>query len=439
MHSDKPTLSVSAYFDAQAQDLTSQCTRCGKCVEVCPTLRSDSVPPSGAMPEEVITGVVTFLRGGALSDPARVWAEVCMGSGECITACPEHINPRLMLTIVASRIKAAKSERGENPTAAYFKRMSQIINLAAGMQMSPEQYRRLTGRAGSPERSDIVMYLGCNVLRTPVIAFSLLDILDRLGVEYAVLGGVANCCGLVHLKLEGDVQGMEAITSRTIDKMAALNPRTVLQWCPSCVLQFEETVQGFRPYPFEFRHVSDFLVDQLDRLRALFVQAVPRRVALHRHDGGLGIAQKVEQLLSSVPGLEIVSIEEHYDWAYSCGPGALGNVAAAREASHRQTLRSAVEAGAEVLVTQYHTCHRDLAAFEGQYPLEVKNWTTLLAMALGLPEHEDRYKRYKLHDNINAILADAKEFIEANNLDMSAIREILPHLLAGKERGLSVW
>lgn len=439
MHSDSPTLSFSAYFDAQARQLTSLCTRCGKCVEVCPTLRSGSVPPSAAKPEEVITGVVAFLRGGALSDPARAWAEVCMGSGECITACPEHINPRLMLTIAVSRIKAAESERGENPTAAYFKRMSQIINLAAGMQMSPEQYRRLTGRAGSPDRSDIVMYLGCNVLRTPVIAFSLLDILDRLGVEYALLGGVANCCGLVHLKLEGDVHGTDVITSRTIDKMMALNPRTVLQWCPSCVLQFEETVRGFRPYPFEFRHVSDFLVGQLDRLRALFVQAIPRRVALHRHDGGLGIAEKVEQLLSSVPGLEIVPIEEHYDWAYSCGPGALGNVAAAREASHRQTLASAVEAGAEVLVTQYHTCHRDLAAFEGQYPLEVKNWTTLLAMALGLPEHEDRYKRYKLHNDINAILADAKEFIEANNLDTSTIREILPNLLAGKERGLSVW
>ncbi len=439
MHSEDPALSISAYFDAQARQLTSLCTRCGKCVEVCPTLRSGPARPDGATPEAAITGVVDFLRGGPLPEPSRAWAEVCMGSGECIKSCPEHINPRLMLTIAVSRIKTAKSERGENPTAAYFKRMSQIINLAAGMQMSPEQYRRLTGRAGSPDRSDIVMYLGCNVLRTPVIAFSLLDVLDRLGVEYALLGGVANCCGLVHLKLEGDVPGMEVITSRTIDKMVALRPTTVLQWCPSCVLQFEETVRGFRPYPFEFRHVSDFLVDHLDRLKGLFVQAIPRRVALHRHDGGLGIAQKVEQLLSSVPGLEIVPIEEHYDWAYSCGPGALGNVAAAREASHRQTLRAAVEAGAEVLVTQYHTCHRDLSAFEGQYPLEVKNWTTLLAMALGSPEHEDRYKRYKLHADIDAILADAKEFIEANNLDMSAIREILPTLLAGKERGLSVW
>jgi hypothetical protein len=90
-------------------------------------------------------------------------------------------------------------------------------------------------------------------------------------------------------------------------------------------------------------------------------------------------------------------------------------------------------------VTLYHTCHRDLCGFEGQYPIEVKNWTTILASALGLPEHEDRYKRIKLHNEISAILEDAKEFIEAHALDMSTLREVLPNLLVGKERGMSVW
>ena len=89
-----------------------------------------------------------------------------------------------------------------------------------------------------------------------------------------------------------------------------------------------------------------------------------------------------------------------------------------------------------MLVTLYHTCHRDLCAFEGRYPLEVKNWTGLLAVAMGLPEHEDRYKCYKLY---NDVTEDGKEFLQAHKLDVSAIREVLPALLEGKERGLSVW
>lgn len=432
-------LTLKAYFDSQAQYLTDRCTRCGKCVEVCPILRSDYSTLKEARPVEVVTGVVEFLRGGPLSREAQAWTEACMGSGECIAHCPERINPRLMLAIALSRLRAAKSQRGDNPFGDYFKRMSQIIKLATGMQMAPEAYRRITGQDGRKERAEVVMYLGCNVLRTPVIAFSVLDILDRLEVDYAVLGGVANCCGLVHLKLHGDIENTDVLASGTIAKLAAFTPEKVLHWCPSCVLQFGETIKGWRPHAFEFEHVSDYLVGRLDALRGMFVGPVRRRIALHRHDGGLSVYRNVERLLAAIPGVEIVPIAEHHHWAYSCGPGALGNVQAAREAAHRQTLRSAVEAGIEVLVTLYHTCHRDLCVFEGEYPLEVKNWTGLLAVALGLPEHADRYKRYKLYSDINAILEDAKEFLEAYKLDVSGIREILPGLLAGKERGLSVW
>ena len=432
-------VTLEAYFESQAQYLTDRCTRCGKCVEVCPIVHTEYTPLKDAEPVGVITGVVEFLRGKALSKEAENWTELCMGSGECITHCPEHINPRLMLAIALTRIRAQKSERGENPQDGFYKRMSQIIKLATGLQMSPEQYRRVTGSGGNKAQADLVMYLGCNVLRTPVIVFSVMDILDRLGVDYAMLGGVANCCGLVHLKLHGDVESTDVIASGTIDKLAAFGARKVLHWCPSCVMQFGETLKGLRPHSFEFEHFSEYLANKLTTLREMFVQPIRRRVALHHHDGGMGIHQNVGRLLAAIPGLEVVPIEEHHNWAYSCGPGALGNVQAAREASHRQTLEAAVTAGADMLVTLYHTCHRDLCAFEGQYPLEVKNWTSLVAVAMGLPEHEDRYKRYKLYNDINAILEDGKEFLQAHKLDVSAIREVLPGLLVGKERGLSVW
>lgn len=432
-----PTL--EAHFEAQARDLTDRCTRCGKCVEVCPIVGSTHSPVPQGRPVEVVTGVVEFLRGGPLTGPSRAWTEACMGSGECIPACPERINPRLMLAIAVSRLRAETTREGANPFGNYFKRMSQIIKLATGMQMSPAAYRRLTGQDTRKARADVVMYLGCNVLRTPVIAFSLLDILDRLDVDYAVVGGVANCCGMIHLRLHGDVETGGIIAGGTLQKLAALEPTKVLHWCPTCVMQFGETSAGWRPPAFAFEHVAAYLVARLDELRTRFVTPVRRRVALHRHDGGLGIYEHVETLLRAVPGVEIVPIEEHHHLAYSCGPGALANVPAAREESHRQTFRSAVAAGADTLLTLYHTCHRDLCVFEGQYPVEVRNWTGLLAEALGLPVHEDRYKRYKLHDDINMVLDDAQEFLAAHKIDVSGLREVLPGLLAGKERGLSVW
>jgi Fe-S oxidoreductase len=317
--------------------------------------------------------------------------------------------------------------------------MSQLINLAVGMQMSPPQYRRLIGKEGNREQAEVVFYLGCNVLRTPVIVFSAMDILDELGVDYAMLGGVANCCGIIHLKFHGDAESAEIITGRTLDRLAAFNPRTVLHWCPSCVLHFGESVEGFRPYPFEFEHLARYLAGRLEDLRARFVAPIPRRLALHRHDGGLGISESVERILRAIPSVEIVSNDERPHWAYTCGPGALSNLERVRQEAHQRTMESAVSAGADVLVTLYHTCHRDLCAFEGTFPLQVKNWTSVVAVALGLPEHEDRYKRIKLHNEINAILEDAREFMAAHGLDMSAVRELLPGLLAGKERGTAVF
>lgn len=96
-----------------------------------------------------------------------------------------------MLAIAVSRRRAEQSRQGANPTGGYFRRMSKIINVAGGMQMSPGQYCR--------SRS-----------WTSWIASALI---------YAVLGGVANCCGLVHLKLHGDVDTTDGIATGTLDKL----------------------------------------------------------------------------------------------------------------------------------------------------------------------------------------------------------------------------
>jgi hypothetical protein len=64
--------------------------------------------------------------------------------------------------------------------------------------------------------------------------------------------------------------------------------------------------------------------------------------------------------------------------------------------------------GVDTLVTIYHACHRELVPWELAADAEeafrsfrVENYLTTVARALGLPEREDRYKRF-------AHMADAK-------------------------------
>jgi len=82
------------------------CTRCGKCVEVCP-----SVKPAGikdASPKDIISGVLDILRTGQGNETSRKWAASCMLSGECIKACDYGVNPRFLLAM--ARVAMAKAE-----------------------------------------------------------------------------------------------------------------------------------------------------------------------------------------------------------------------------------------------------------------------------------------------------------------------------------------
>src|SRR5262245_38308868 len=90
---------------SRVDDMVDACTRCGKCVEVCPSVAPAGIADVG--PEEVITGVIDILRSGQGHDAARRWASSCMLSGECIKACDYGVNPRFLLAM--TRLAMARS------------------------------------------------------------------------------------------------------------------------------------------------------------------------------------------------------------------------------------------------------------------------------------------------------------------------------------------
>ena len=86
---------------------------------------------------------------------------------------------------------------------------------------------------------DVVFYTGCNVLKTPHIALLCLDILDLLEVDYEVMGGVGQCCGVYQYRA-GDFENNSKVAYATIDGLAAAGASTVLSWCPSCQISIGE-------------------------------------------------------------------------------------------------------------------------------------------------------------------------------------------------------
>src|SRR5262249_61076693 len=82
---------------ARAAEMVDACTRCGKCVEVCPTAKPAGI--GNASSQSVIGGVLDILRTGEGPAASKAWAEGCARSGDCIAAWHETRKPRVLLSM----------------------------------------------------------------------------------------------------------------------------------------------------------------------------------------------------------------------------------------------------------------------------------------------------------------------------------------------------
>ena len=98
-----------AYIERNIERTLQSCTTCGKCFDACPMPQySDKL--TGQAGADVVAGVLDILRGKDATPAALEWTRVCTQSATCIPACPESVNPMLMLRL--SRITALGSTGG---------------------------------------------------------------------------------------------------------------------------------------------------------------------------------------------------------------------------------------------------------------------------------------------------------------------------------------
>jgi len=106
-------------LEARKQDIFDSCTSCGRCFEVCPMTAPAGIADAKA--SDVVSGVLDILRGGSGTAASERWAQVCSGSGNCIPACPEAVNPRFMLALtrVALQKRASAEEQHKKGSTAF--------------------------------------------------------------------------------------------------------------------------------------------------------------------------------------------------------------------------------------------------------------------------------------------------------------------------------
>jgi heterodisulfide reductase subunit D len=430
-------ISFEAALGERVDDMLDACTRCGKCVEVCP-----SVKPAGiadASSEDIIGGVLDIIRSGDGPEASRRWAASCMLSGECIKACDYGVNPRFLLAMARLAIAKAGSALPDRRRLGVerYRDLGRDVTVLSRLQLDGEVLERLGQKSASvstpAEAPDFVFYTGCNVLKTPHIALLALDIMDALGVTYQVMGGPSHCCGVMQLR-PGDIEMSGRMGSNSIEKLSHSKSGQVISWCPSCYVQFTEltlpTIERQRgSRPFEMTPFMRFLDGRLAQLIPHLQRRVEMRVALHQHPGVAGAMEAAAEILRAIPGVELVDLKQP---AVGLQSFSLGVLPEFKRELQLGELQAARDAGVDALITVYHSEHRELCAHERDWPFHIINILEVVGQSMGL-HRDDRYKQLKIMQDADQIVAECGDLIAQHALDAGKARDVVIKAMLGDQ------
>ncbi|MBR9765146.1 MAG: (Fe-S)-binding protein [Rhodobacteraceae bacterium] len=413
--------------DQTMHDLASACVACGKCFSVCPM--TDAIGIGDADPQAVTKGAVDLLAGGEGTPEARLWAHACSSSGLCSDVCDYGIDPKMLVRFANyGQVRRAAGPAVRRNAMTSFRAMAKTVRVVSRLQLPQDTIDRLQpprAEEAPPGGTDVVLYTGCNIHKTPHILVLCLDVLERMGTSYTVIGGPSACCGINQFRAgDGETSGRAGLS--TLSQIKDVQAGANLSWCPSCQSQFDEILlpnyqrmtqdDSFALLPF-----FEYLEQNLDRLRPHLAKPVNKVVALNERPGLPGVTRAVKAILSAIPGVELVELDVPR-------VGLMSNYLTVtprfKDELREQEFRAAAAAGVTTLATVFHACHRELCHFEGDVSFEIINVMEIIGESMGL-QADDIYKRLKMMPDIERMVDECAGLIEANGLDRDEVRDIL--------------
>ena len=279
---------------------------------------------------------------------------------------------------------------------------------------------------------DVVLYLGCNILRTAHLAYEVVGVFQALGINFAAVAGPQFCCGAVNHRA-GDGEGADRLSRATADTFSSYGQKQVVIWCPNCQLRYTEAVQHNIPR-FSMIHITAFLAERTSQFS--FRRNVPARVAIHVHVGKPqreSDAKAAIKVLQAVPGIEIVGTLGSPELDDQCGPASIAQLGSEKFFSLRADLiNKAKDLGADTLVTPYHSCQRAWCE-EGDERLAVRNYISIVAEALGCARR-DYFQEFKKLNDADAIAALSRPVWETHGLSEAQAKELASRYFVSRNR-----
>lgn len=310
----------------------------------------------------------------------------CVNCAACETRCPSVVS-------FVEFVRAARAARSQEELP-----LAHGGIFAAPARPAADRRSWLTPDLRVREQGEVLCFIGCAPLfdayfrylgvRTLGAATSMIRIMNRLGVEPAVLADEV-CCG--HDQLwAGDREGFERLATRNLELIEKAGAKTVVTACAECArclaLDYPELASRAS---FETMHVSRWLAERLPDIKSPLAR-VERRITyqdpcrLGRH---LNETDAPRAVLRAIPGLEVCEMEHSGADAICCGTEGFCRCGATSKAIQASRLAEAAATGAHALVTACPKCLVHLAC-AGRDPdietrLEIRDLTEVVSESLG--------------------------------------------------------
>ena len=371
------------------------CVHCGYCMDYCPTKQEwlSSTP----------RGRILATRKLFLEQPEKLKKMMpqylnsvfqCTLCGRCGIDCSVDIKSRPMWLGVRSHL----AENGLEVDS--LKDLTRVIAESHNIAARPnEQRANWVGRLKLPydlrekKTAEVVYYVGCVTSFFPMAqpaARALVQILDVVGIDFAIVGGEEWCCGFP-LMAAGASQVAENCIRHNIERLKEMGAKTVVMTCPGCYRVWKEEyydVIGDR-HPFEVCHATELIARLIEDGR-LSIKGLEQDVTYHDPcDLGRnsGIFDEPRYIMEKIPGLNLVELEDNREYCSCCGSG--GDLLASNQdlslAIARRKVEEILDTGVRTAVTACPSCVRaiHMAKTAQKAKLDVLDITELVWKAIG--------------------------------------------------------
>ena len=362
-----------------ADEETRHCVRCGLCLSVCPGYR-ESLNETDSPRARV--ALVQAITEGVLDAPNERYAGAffrCLLCGACTFVCPSGVAVDRILELTRGDL----AEQGLLPEALaeLDARIAQYRNISA-----EENEGRLIWVDNLPapptglgkEQAEVAYFVGCVSSffpRSYQVPQALVQIFDRTGVDYALLGGSEWCCGYP-MFINGEMDKARDLIRHNVEAVQAMGVKKIVFSCASCYHFWSHsypTALGVNDLEddlgIEVMHATEFLADLLEA-GALPLQGdedVREQVVTYHDPCDLGrkggVIEAPRRVLAQLPGVRLVEMAENRDSSHCCGGG--GNLESfapeVGQAVAGSRIRQAAETGAKTLISACQQCERTLA------------------------------------------------------------------------------